>query len=158
MYLLVVTVRRGTFRAAFNFKRLRRRSLHGLEDKGYQREVKLLIVRTRNAGRGWTDLRSGESGILFQAGDLANGFGPNSSPLRRRRRRRSRSDSKWGVVSLANRDGDKAGEEGAGTGGRGGGSLLSKWNAPRMPKLPGACRMETSAETFPISCVKGNIR
>lgn len=64
-----------------------------------------------------------------------------------------------GVVSLANRDGDKAGEEGAGRDGRKGeGSLLSKWNAPRMPKLPGACRMETSAETFPISCVKGNIR
>lgn len=57
---------RGTFRA-INFKRLSRRPRCELEDKVDQREVKLLIARARNVGRGRTGLSGpNESGILFQ--------------------------------------------------------------------------------------------
>lgn len=74
MYPFVATVQRGTF-CVINFKRLRVVVLPTTSKIKYQREVKLLIARTRNAAAAGPDLRSGESGILFQADDRANGFG-----------------------------------------------------------------------------------
>lgn len=106
---------RGTFRA-INFKCLSRRSRYELEDKVDQREVKLLIARARNVGRGRTGLSGpNESGILFQDDsrrmDLVEFISYCSGNFD------SAEYPQW-VPSFANRDVGSGGE----------GSLLSKWS------------------------------
>lgn len=77
IYISVVD-HRGTFRA-INFKRLRRRPRYELEDKVDQREVKLLIARTRNVGRGWTGLSGPTNPGFFSRTIPSEWIRPNSS-------------------------------------------------------------------------------